>query len=72
MELGTNDLKMMITECVQRILEYHGAIDDSLEKLADVIINTFEHGGGTIDPETINSINPYFKNPPTTYCYSCT
>lgn len=61
MKLGANDLKIMITECVQRILEYHGAIDDSLEQLADVIINKFEHGGGTIDPETINSINPYFK-----------
>ena len=38
MELGTNDLKMMITECVQRILEYHGAIDDSFEKLAEIIL----------------------------------
>lgn len=27
MKLGVNDLKMMITEFVQRILEYHGAID---------------------------------------------
>ena len=36
MKLGANDLKMMITECVQRILEYHGAIDDSFEKLAEI------------------------------------
>lgn len=52
----------MITECVQRILEYHHAIDDSLEKLADVIIDKFQKGGGNIDADIVNSINPYFKS----------
>ena len=44
MELGVNDLKMMVTECVQRILEYHGAIDDKLKGLAELIIKRVKSG----------------------------
>lgn len=61
MKLGANDLEIMITECVQRILEHHHAIDDSLEQLASLIIDKFKGGGGNIDPEAINAVNPYFK-----------
>ena len=61
MDLNVKDLKRIVTECIQRILEYHSAIDSRLEQLADLVINKFEAGGGNIEPDTINSINPYFK-----------
>ena len=61
MKLGMNDLKIMITECVQRILEYHHAIDSSLERLAEIVISVAEQGGGIISTDQIAKINPYFK-----------
>ena len=62
MELNRADIKAMIKECVNRILlEHHHSIDGSLEKLAELIIEKFEEGGGEISPEEINAINPYFK-----------
>lgn len=62
MRLNETDIRMMVEECVKRILsEYHHSIDSSLEKLAELIIEKFEEGGGEISPEEINAINPYFK-----------
>ena len=43
------------------ILEHHHVIDKSLEKLADLIIQKFNEGGGEISSDVVNSINPYFK-----------
>ena len=51
----------MITECVQCILEYHHAIDSSLERLAEIVISVSEQGGGIISTDQIAKINPYFK-----------
>lgn len=60
MELTGNDLKVMITECVQRILEYHGAIDDTLEKLAELILARLkDENKFTLTPEEINAYYPY-------------
>ena len=60
MKLGANDLKMIVTECVQRILEYHGAIDDSFEKLAEIILKRLKtEKNFTLSPEEINTYYPY-------------
>ena len=62
MRLNETDIRMMVEECVKRILsEYHHSIDNSLEKLAELIIDKYENGGGEISADEINSINPYFK-----------
>ena len=61
MILGECDIRDMVMECVERILEHHHVIDSSLEKLADLIIEKFNEGGGEIPSDLVNSINPYFK-----------
>ena len=65
MKLGTNELKMMITECVQRILEYHGAIDDRLMGLAELIIKRVKSGEDkfTLKRNELEQYYPY-KNVP--------
>ena len=71
MKIGANDLKMMITECVQRILEYHGAIDDSFEKLAEIILKKLKtEKKFTLTPEEINVYYPYsvIKKPLNVQC----
>lgn len=60
MKLGVNDLNKMITECVQRILEYHHVINQSLEALAEMIISIAEKGGGIIPANEVTKVNPYF------------
>ena len=60
MKLGVNDLKMMIAECVRRILEYHHVIDPSLESLAEMILSIVEKGGGVIPANEVTKFNPYF------------
>lgn len=44
MTLTGKDIKKIINECVQRILEYHGAIDDRLMGLAELIIKRVKSG----------------------------
>ena len=66
MKLGANDLKIMITECVQRILlEYHGAIDDRLKGLAELIIKRVKSGEDkfTLKRNELEQYYPY-KNVP--------
>lgn len=61
MILGEGDIRKMVVECIKCILEHHHVIDSSLEKLADLIIEKFNEGGGEISSDVVNSINPYFK-----------
>lgn len=61
MIINEQDIREMVTECVSMLLERHGAIDEKLEGLADLIIAKYEEGGGIISANEINSINPYFK-----------
>ena len=65
MKLGVNDLKMMVMECVQRILEYHGAIDDRLMGLAELIIKRVKSGEDkfTLKRDELERYYPY-KNVP--------
>lgn len=44
MKLNREDIKSLIKECVQRILEVHGAIDDKLAGIADIIIERMKNG----------------------------
>lgn len=62
MILTEGEIRKMVTECVARILEYHHVIDSSLEKLAEMIIEKFNEGGGAIPHSIANSLNPYFKS----------
>ena len=62
MKLCATDLRRMITECVQRILEYHGAIDDSLKELAENILSRLKREENfTLTPEEVNAHYPYSK-----------
>ena len=60
MKLVVNDLKIIITECVQRILEYHHVINQSLESLAEMVLSIAEKGGGVIPANEVAKFNPYF------------
>lgn len=44
MVVNESDIRAMVTECVSRILEVHGAIDDKLEGLARLIIQKLKTG----------------------------
>ena len=60
MELNRTDIKMMIEECVKRILEVHGAIDDSLKELAMIILDRLKtEKSFTLSQEEINRHYPY-------------
>ena len=60
MELSRTDMKMMIEECVKRILEVHGAIDDSLRELAMIILDRLKtEKSFTLSREEINHHYPY-------------
>ena len=61
MVFNENDIRQMVTECVSMLLERHGAIDERLEGLADLIIKKFEEGGGKITPEELSQFNKYFN-----------
>ena len=61
MILSESEIRSMVKECVGHILEYHHVVDSSFEKLADLIIQKFNTGGGEISADLVNSINPYFK-----------
>lgn len=65
MKLGANDLKIIITECVRCILEYHGAIDDRLKGLAELIIKRVKSGEDnfTLKRNELEQYYPY-KNAP--------
>ena len=60
MKLYATDLNRIVTECVQRILEYHGALNDSLKELAEVILNKLTvEKEFVLSPEEINAHYPY-------------
>lgn len=61
MIINESDIRAMVKECIECILEHHHIIDSSFEKLADLIIQKFNEGGGEISSDVVNSINPYFK-----------
>lgn len=65
MKLNKKDIKSLIKECVQRILEVHGAIDDSLSGIADIIIERIKNGETkfTLTKDEISQFYPY-KNCP--------
>lgn len=65
MKLNREDIKSLIKECVQRILEVHGAIDDSLSGIADIIIERIKNGETkfTLTKDEISQFYPY-KNCP--------
>ena len=65
MELSRTDIKMMIEECVNRILEVHGALDEKLEGLAEVIIGRVKSGEDkfTLSREEIEQYYPYKRIP---------
>ena len=61
MILSESEIRSMVKECVGHILEYHHVVDSSFEKLADLIIQKFDTGGGEISADLVKSINPYFE-----------
>lgn len=60
MTLTGRDIRKIVNECVQRILEYHHTIDKSLEALAEMILSIAEKGGGVIPANEVTKFNPYF------------
>ena len=45
MKLSQEDIRYMVSECINRILcEYHGAIDDRLKSIAEIIISHLRKG----------------------------
>ena len=65
MKLNKGDIKSLIKECVQQILEVHGAINDSLSGIADIIIERIKNGETkfTLTKDEISQFYPY-KNCP--------
>lgn len=65
MKLNREDIKSLIKECAQRILEVHGAIDDRLAGIADIIIERMKNGVTkfTLTKDEISQFYPY-KNCP--------
>lgn len=65
MKLNREDIKSLIKECVQRILEVHGAIDDRLAGIADIIIERMKNGESKfiLTKNEISQFYPY-KNCP--------
>ena len=61
MEFTLDDIRQMVSECLERLYEYHHAPDESISALADAVIEKVKHGGGVISRRTMNKINPYFK-----------
>ena len=66
-KLSYREIKHVIRECVLHILEAHGAIDDKLEGIADIIINRIKNGDTnfSLTREEILQYYPY-KNCPET------
>ena len=60
MTLTGSDIRKIVNECVQCILEYHHTIDKSLEALAEMILSIAEKGGGVIPANEVTKFNPYF------------
>lgn len=65
MVLTENDIRVMVTECVQHILEVHGAIDDKLEGLARLIISKIRAGEHkfTLTKDDVEKYYPYRNCP---------
>lgn len=67
MILSEGEIRSMVAECVERILEVHGAIDDRLEGLAKMIIGRIRNDEKkfTLSKSDIEAYYPY-KNCPET------
>ena len=65
MVLNENEIAIMVKECVGRILEAHGAIDDRIKGLAESIIKRLRAGekNFTIPKEELMKYYPYRNCP---------
>ena len=61
MRLNETEIRLMVEECVKRILEVHGALDEKLEGLAELIIKRVKSGEDkfALSQEEIEQYYPY-------------
>lgn len=65
MIINEQDIRRMVTECVSMILERHGAIDEKLEGLAELIADRIQAGeeSFSLTGDEISKYYPYKKHP---------